>query len=288
MQGLELLRRVLEVRRLVVREREVVADAPVPWRHPEGAAVRLDRLLVPAERRERRAQVRARLGRGPEAQALAVGRDRALEVAGLVQGDGAGEHGARLLGRRRRGEDRHAQQGHGEEREGRRKHSGPFPQAGLGLLAAPGVPEGGGDHEPVERAADQGPGERPAGHRIPDAAGFRVSKPVGLGGEGERAAFGRAPERPHRHGVGCKEDDDGLPVDLVVRDPPLGEPSQQVGAGVAPTFDPGHEVLVDHGAAASQRDPRHRLLGEPPARGESGVRVHRGAGVKRDATCPMS
>ena len=105
----QLLRRARQVGRLVVREREVVADAAVGRRDRERAAIGLDRLLVAAERRERRAEVRPRLGRGPEAQALAVRRDRALEVAGLVQGDGAGERGARVLGRRGGGDDRHAQ-----------------------------------------------------------------------------------------------------------------------------------------------------------------------------------
>ena len=104
-QGLQLFGRARQVGRLVVREGEVVADATVGRRDGERGAIGLDRLLVAAERRERRTEVRPRLGRGPEAQALAVRRDRALEVAGLVQGERPGEQRRahpRPEGRRRR------------------------------------------------------------------------------------------------------------------------------------------------------------------------------------------
>jgi hypothetical protein len=98
-QGLELRRRTREVGGLVVREREVGADAGVPRLCGQRLAIGGDRLLVAAERRQRGAQVRehlrvARAG----GERLAVGAYRSLEIAGLVQRHGAGERGGRVLG----------------------------------------------------------------------------------------------------------------------------------------------------------------------------------------------
>ena len=118
-QRLELLRRARQVRGLVVREREVVADATVLRRHPKGAAVRLDRLLVAAERGEGRSEVRPGLDAGREREALAVRGHGTLEFAGLVEGERPGHRGASVLGRRSRG-DRSHQERHRQECEGGR------------------------------------------------------------------------------------------------------------------------------------------------------------------------
>ena len=95
-QRLELLRGPRQVRGLVVGEGEVVADAPVRGRHPESPSIRVDGLPVAAQRGEGRPEVRPALDARRQGEALAVGGHGPLEVARLVQGDGASERSARV------------------------------------------------------------------------------------------------------------------------------------------------------------------------------------------------
>ena len=147
-EDVELLRGPHDVLGLVVGERQVVADAPVAGRHCEGAPVRLDGLLVAAEGGECGPEVGSGLDARREGEALAVGGHGSFEVAGLVEGDGAGERAAGVLrgrgGGREGAHERHQKEGepglHWASLAQGTPPSGPFRAAGWRIRLSVRVP----------------------------------------------------------------------------------------------------------------------------------------------------
>ena len=119
---LRLGRRLRQAPGLVEGQGQVAPDRDVAAVRGERPVVLHDRVVVAAEARVGRPEVRAEHGAvGPEREDPLVEGHRALEVALLVKGDRAGEEGRGVGRRLRRGEDGRLRRsrggGSGEERE---------------------------------------------------------------------------------------------------------------------------------------------------------------------------